>query len=76
MAGGGELLWVRAGLGLHEWSVEEYGRLLETGGGKERMMRYFLVRILGCKIAGYCISCLRHVSAQTYIAQPSRRLNF
>ena len=55
--------WVRVGLGLHEWSVEEYGRLLETGGGKERMMRYFLVRILGCKIAGYCNSCLRHVSA-------------
>lgn len=32
------------GLGQHEWSVEEYGRLLETGGGKERMMRYFLER--------------------------------
>lgn len=23
------------------WGVEEYGRLLETGGGKERMMAYF-----------------------------------
>lgn len=26
----------------HEWSVEKYGELLETGGGKERMTRYFL----------------------------------
>jgi HAD superfamily hydrolase (TIGR01509 family) len=25
----------------HEWSVEKYGELLETGGGKERMTRYF-----------------------------------
>jgi len=25
----------------HEWGVEEYGVLLETGGGKERMMKYF-----------------------------------
>lgn len=27
----------------HEWSVEKYGELLTTGGGKERMTRYFLV---------------------------------
>ncbi|PSC75122.1 haloacid dehalogenase-like hydrolase domain-containing protein isoform A [Micractinium conductrix] len=25
----------------HEWSFEQYGVLLETGGGKERMDRYF-----------------------------------
>ncbi|GMH37855.1 hypothetical protein BSKO_05739 [Bryopsis sp. KO-2023] len=25
----------------HEWGVELYGELLETGGGKERMTRYF-----------------------------------
>lgn len=25
----------------HEWSVEKYGELLTTGGGKERMTRYF-----------------------------------
>lgn len=25
----------------HEWDVETYGRLLETGGGKERMTKYF-----------------------------------
>ncbi|CAG9467283.1 unnamed protein product [Pedinophyceae sp. YPF-701] len=25
----------------HEWGVELYGELLETGGGKERMLRYF-----------------------------------
>lgn len=28
----------------HTWSLEEYGRLLETGGGKERMTKYFLVQ--------------------------------
>lgn len=27
----------------HEWSVEKYGELLTTGGGKERMTRYFKV---------------------------------
>jgi hypothetical protein len=27
----------------HEWSVEKYGELLTTGGGKERMSRYFKV---------------------------------
>lgn len=32
-------------LGLdHEWGVELYGKLLETGGGKERMTVYFKVR--------------------------------
>ena len=25
----------------HEWDVETYGRLLATGGGKERMTKYF-----------------------------------
>jgi hypothetical protein len=25
----------------HEWSLEQYGVLLETGGGKERMDVYF-----------------------------------
>ncbi|GFH24326.1 uncharacterized protein HaLaN_22100 [Haematococcus lacustris] len=25
----------------HEWSVERYGKLLEIGGGKERMTKYF-----------------------------------
>lgn len=25
----------------HEWSLEQYGVLLETGGGKERMDAYF-----------------------------------
>lgn len=28
----------------HEWGVELYGKLLETGGGKERMTVYFKVR--------------------------------
>jgi hypothetical protein len=27
----------------HEWGVEEYGRLLEIGGGKERMTAFFEV---------------------------------
>ena len=27
----------------HEWSVDLYGELLKTGGGKERMTRYFSV---------------------------------
>ena len=27
----------------HEWDLELYGRLLETGGGKERMTAYFTV---------------------------------
>jgi len=28
----------------HEWSLELYGKLLEIGGGKERMTAYFTVR--------------------------------
>ena len=28
----------------HEWDVATYGKLLEIGGGKERMMHYFGVR--------------------------------
>ncbi|KAG2494894.1 hypothetical protein HYH03_007132 [Edaphochlamys debaryana] len=31
----------RKGLGQHEWGVELYGHLLEIGGGKERMTKYF-----------------------------------
>ena len=27
----------------HEWGVELYGELLEIGGGKERMTKYFKV---------------------------------
>jgi hypothetical protein len=27
----------------HEWSEETYGKLLEIGGGKERMTAYFSV---------------------------------
>ena len=27
----------------HVWDLELYGRLLETGGGKERMTAYFTV---------------------------------
>ena len=34
----------------HEWDLELYGRLLETGGGKERMTAYFTV--------GFCPSAL------------------
>jgi hypothetical protein len=34
----------RAGLE-HQWDLELYGKLLETGGGKERMTAYFTVRI-------------------------------
>lgn len=30
---------------LHEWDVELYGRLLETGGGKERMTKFFQVQL-------------------------------
>lgn len=41
--------WPAAGLP-HEWSVEKYGELLSTGGGKERMTRYFKVR-RGCSFA-------------------------
>jgi len=55
---------VSTGLVGHEWSVEEYGRLLEIGGGKERMTAYFLVRdILGMSV----ILLLRlgwHISSQ------------
>lgn len=29
----------------HEWDLELYGRLLETGGGKERMTAYFTVSV-------------------------------
>jgi hypothetical protein len=32
--------FARKGLA-HEWSLEQYGVLLETGGGKERMDKYF-----------------------------------
>lgn len=28
----------------HQWGLELYGKLLETGGGKERMTAYFTVR--------------------------------
>jgi hypothetical protein len=28
----------------HEWGVDLYGELLEIGGGKERMTKYFGVR--------------------------------
>ncbi len=27
----------------HEWDLDLYGVLLQTGGGKERMTRYFTV---------------------------------
>jgi HAD superfamily hydrolase (TIGR01509 family) len=33
------------GLGQHVWDVDLYGELLETGGGKERMLRYFSDRV-------------------------------
>jgi len=37
----------------HEWGVGLYGELLEIGGGKERMTKYFTVsRSLGCVGAG------------------------
>jgi hypothetical protein len=29
----------------HEWGVDLYGELLEIGGGKERMTKYFLVSL-------------------------------
>lgn len=53
------------GLGQHEWSVEEYGRLLEIGGGKERMNGYFLVlrggsgphMSLGCRTLTRILPC-------------------
>ena len=35
----------------HEWDLELYGRLLETGGGKERMTAYFTVSMLLCRVA-------------------------
>jgi hypothetical protein len=28
----------------HTWGIELYGELLEIGGGKERMTKYFKVR--------------------------------
>ena len=31
----------------HVWDLELYGRLLETGGGKERMTAYFTVCMPG-----------------------------
>lgn len=33
-----------AGLEQHVWDVDLYGELLEIGGGKERMTKYFKVR--------------------------------
>ena len=39
----------------HEWDLELYGRLLETGGGKERMTAYFTVSMLPC-----CDTLLQH----------------
>lgn len=33
----------------HSWGVELYGELLEIGGGKERMTKYF-------KVGGMCVS--------------------
>jgi hypothetical protein len=33
-----------AGLQQHVWGEELYGELLEIGGGKERMTKYFKVR--------------------------------
>jgi hypothetical protein len=35
--------FIRKGLD-HQWGLEQYGELLETGGGKERMDVYFSVR--------------------------------
>ncbi len=35
----------------HEWDLALYGRLLETGGGKERMTAYFTVRMPSCRDA-------------------------
>ena len=29
----------------HAWDLEQYGHLLEIGGGKERMNAYFTVRL-------------------------------
>jgi hypothetical protein len=29
----------------HEWDIPLYGELLEIGGGKERMTKYFLVTL-------------------------------
>lgn len=51
MAQGGQLArqWFIAGLP-HEWSVEKYGELLTTGGGKERMTRYFKVSRWLCQL--------------------------
>lgn len=44
---------LRTGLD-HEWGVHLYGELLEIGGGKERMTKYFKVR--GCVAAwGSCL---------------------
>ena len=54
----------------HVWDLELYGRLLETGGGKERMTAYFTV----CMPTSLCalaiktpraveannLSCMRH----------------
>lgn len=36
--------YIFAGLD-HEWGVELYGELLEIGGGKERMTKYFIVSL-------------------------------
>jgi hypothetical protein len=30
----------------HTWDVDLYGKLLEIGGGKERMTKYFKVSVL------------------------------
>lgn len=36
----------------HKWDVDLYGRLLETGGGKERMTAYFSVLF---RASCYCL---------------------
>jgi hypothetical protein len=40
----------------HEWGVELYGHLLEIGGGKERMTKYFKVRVMAvaCMLGQHC----------------------
>lgn len=43
----------------HLWDIPLYGKLLEIGGGKERMTKYFLVYLYVCWLfdAVYALPC-------------------
>lgn len=61
------------GAGLdHEWDVELYGKLLEIGGGKERMTKYFLVTLLTAPRTNLHVWSTYQFDRITRIGSPSR----